>query len=85
MRDLIDLKFALKTASDKRLIEEFCVHTHYLDIDFITCREGRSKEALNKILSLRDYIRSNYAEVHAVDYMPILNRLRLYGNFERIK
>lgn len=85
MKDLTDLKCALQKASDKQLIEEFCVQSHYLDIDFRVDGDGRSRECIQRILTLRDYIKQNYQDVVAADYMPLLNRLRLYGNFSKIK
>jgi hypothetical protein len=85
MKDLIDLKCALRTACDSQLIDEFLVKSHYIDIDFKTDAHYRTGEYVGRILALRDYIKSHYDDVHAIDYMPIMNRLRLYGNFERIK
>lgn len=85
MKDLMDLKVALRVASDKQLIEDYLIETYYLDIDFRTDSTHRTGDYVKKILDLRDYIRTNYSDVHAIDYMPILNRLRLYGNFQRIK
>lgn len=86
MRDFKDLHFALKTANETNLIDNFSIYTFYLDIDFhIINKHSREKDQIQKILKLRDFIRDNYDCVQCVDYMPGLNRLRLYGNFESIK
>lgn len=85
MKDLHDLKIALKMAKNKQLIHEFCIETYYLDVDFDTTPHHRTTQYVEKILSLRDYIKAHYSDVRAIDFMPLLNRLRLYGNFERIK
>lgn len=86
MKCLTDLKCGLLEASNKMLIESFFVHLFHLDIDFpIQDRVHRSREETLKILKLKDYIRDNYSDVQAIDYMPLLNRLRLYGNFKSIK
>lgn len=85
MRDLTDLKFALQKAAEMTLIDNFSVQMHYLDIDFHLGHENRTPGSVDRILILRDFIRMNYREVVAADYMPLLNRLRLYGNFQRIK
>lgn len=84
MKNLDDLHNALKTASTKSLIEDFRVHEFFLDIVFSSERTNRRKEETQKILKLRDYIKTTYQDVHAVDYMPLLNQLRLYGNFKSI-
>lgn len=86
MRDFADLHLALKRANDSNLIDTFSIHNFYLDIDFhISSTSSREKHEVQKILKLRDFIKDNYDFVHCVDYMPGLNRLRLYGNFESIK
>lgn len=85
MKDLVDLKDALRIASEKKLIETFCVYLFYLDIYFHIAGRTRCEEETKKILKLRDYIKDNYKQIQSIDYMPITNRLRLYGNFESIK
>lgn len=77
MKPFSDLQTALEQANSKNLIEKYLIERVFLDIDF---HHMTSPEV---VLKLRDYIKENYDIVTAADYMPLLNRLRLYGNFHR--
>ena len=76
MRTFEDLMKGLEEAENLRLIERIDAQRSYLDIDFYS-----TKMSVGNILNLRDFIKQNYSFVQCVDYMPIVCRLRLYGQF----
>lgn len=74
MRSIDDLKDALTGAYHKRLIHNVEFHSLFIDIDFSL----RDEPTRLKMMQLRDYILASYKEVRGAEYLPIMNRLRLY-------
>jgi hypothetical protein len=74
MKTLSDLTDVLAIAFQRNLIDNFYVQSCFIDIDF----SQRDEATMCKIEQLRDYIYANYPKIHAIDYMPIIHRLRLY-------
>lgn len=74
MKSIEDLKSALALAHQKKLIHNFEFHSLFIDIDFCV----RDEETRQKMLQLRDYILASYEAAREVEYMPVMNRLRVY-------
>ena len=74
MKSLNDLKDVLAVAFNKNLIENFYTHSHFIDIDFL----DRTETEMMKAHQLKNYIQANYEHVRDVEYMPIINRIRVY-------
>ena len=74
MREIEELSQQLEKAFNLNLIENYYVCPFFIDIDF----PSRDDFTVKSMMLVRDYINKTYRDVDGVDYMPILNRLRVY-------
>lgn len=74
MKSINDLKDALAVAFNKNLIANFYTHSHFIDIDFL----DRTEDQMLKIYQLKSYIQATYDHVRDVEYLPVINRIRVY-------
>lgn len=74
MKTLDELSQQLGKAFQLNLIENYYICDFFIDIDF----SSREESTIKKAFLLRDYINNTYKDIDGVDYMPIINRLRIY-------